>query len=115
MVSIAGRNWGIRVVLNPAEARINHAPSFDQGPRSTPSRQARTDRPWAIGIGAAERAKKRSPGYGRASSRARRQLDWFHDRRIIILRLVYPSRYRPHPHQLGRERPHQVAGIGLIA
>jgi hypothetical protein len=36
MVTIAGRNWGIRVVLNPAEARINHAPSFDQGPHSTP-------------------------------------------------------------------------------
>lgn len=34
---------------------------------------------------------------------------------IVVLRLVDPGRNRPHPHQAGRERSHEVARVRLIA
>jgi hypothetical protein len=43
------------------------------------------------------------------------QLDGLDDRGIVVFRLVDPDRDRPHPQRFGRERPHQIAGIGLIA
>jgi hypothetical protein len=45
----------------------------------------------------------------------RRHFDRFDNRRIIILGLVHPRRDRPDAHELGRERAHQVARVGLLA
>ena len=44
-----------------------------------------------------------------------RHFDRLDDRWIVVLRLVHPGRDRPHPHRLGRERPHQIARIRIIA
>jgi hypothetical protein len=55
------------------------------------------------------------PPRGQSSSRVRRQLHSFQNRGIIVLRLVDPRRDGPHPHPIGRERPHQVGGVRLVA
>jgi len=49
------------------------------------------------------------------SGRIGRHLDRIEYRRVIILGLVNPRRDRPNPHELGRERTHQVARVGLFA
>ena len=48
------------------------------------------------------------------SSCPSREFNRLYNRRIVVLRLVDPRRYRPQPHQLGGERPHQVARIGVV-
>ena len=52
--------------------------------------------------------------FGRPT-RQRWSTRWLDDRRIVVFRLIDPRGDRPHPHGCGRERSHQIAGVGLVA
>jgi hypothetical protein len=43
------------------------------------------------------------------------QFDWLNNRRFIVLGLIDPRRYRPHPHRFGWKRPQQIPRIGFVA
>jgi hypothetical protein len=64
-----------------------------------------------LAVGCPRGTVEKEGDHGSAGLSRGSHLDRFDYRRIVILRLVDAGRDRPHPHGLGRKRPHQVADI----